>query len=187
MRSFEKLIYQPMIKNSCVFLDRDGVLNAERGDYTYRTEDFDVLPGVPEALQKLKAAGFLLIVVTNQAGIAKGLYTKENVLACHQKLQQACNNCLDALYFAPMHPSVSEALSRKPDSLMLEKAIAKFKIDPAASWLIGDRYRDLMAAQKAGVKAILVGEGEEKAFLIQFKDLPEAAAYILAQQKNRLT
>src|SRR4051812_6709768 len=123
-------------KKACVFLDRDGVLNAERGEYTFRTEDFEILPGVPEALKLLKESGFLLIVITNQAGIAKGLYTKENVFACHEKLQKACGNLIDALYFAPLHPSVSESLSRKPDSLMLEKAIAKFNIDPENSWLV---------------------------------------------------
>src|SRR5687767_9623731 len=111
-------------KTKAIFLDRDGVLNAERGDYTYRLEEFEVLPGVPEALKLLKEHGYLLIVVTNQGGIAKGLYTKEEVFACHEKLQQACGHIIDALYYAPSHPSVSESLSRKPDSLMLEKAIA---------------------------------------------------------------
>ncbi|MDX5437853.1 MAG: HAD-IIIA family hydrolase, partial [Pontibacter sp.] len=70
----------------CVFLDRDGVLNRERGDYTYSLEHFEVLPHVPEALKMLKENGYLLIVVTNQAGVAKGLYQKSDVLACHQKL-----------------------------------------------------------------------------------------------------
>ena len=65
-----------MQKQKCVFLDRDGVLNRERGDYTYKLEDFEVLPGVPEALALLKENGFLLIVVTNQAGVAKGLYQR---------------------------------------------------------------------------------------------------------------
>jgi D-glycero-D-manno-heptose 1,7-bisphosphate phosphatase len=64
------------MQQKCVFLDRDGVLNRERGDYTYTLEDFEVLPGVPEALALLKQNGYMLIVVTNQGGIAKGLYTK---------------------------------------------------------------------------------------------------------------
>ena len=166
----------------CVFLDRDGVLNAERGDYTYRTEDFEILSGVPEALKLLKENGFLQIVITNQAGIAKGLYMKEHVLACHEKLQQACGNAIDAIYYAPMHPSVSESLSRKPDSLMLEKAIAKFNIDPERSWLVGDRKRDLEAAGKVNVKAILVGEGETFAHPLREKDLLAAARFILSQQ-----
>src|SRR5688572_23291878 len=106
-----------MEKRACIFLDRDGVLNRERGEYTYLTEDFEVIPGVPEALKLLKEKGFLLIVITNQAGIAKELYNRQHVFACHRKLQHACDNVLDALYYAPLHPSVSESLARKPDSL----------------------------------------------------------------------
>src|SRR5688572_17454743 len=143
MVSFETNMEKEQNGRPCVFLDRDGVLNAERGDYTYRTEDFEIINGVPEALNLLKENGYLLIVITNQAGIAKGLYTKEQVFACHDKLQHACGNIIDALYFAPLHPTVSESLSRKPDSLMLEKAIAKFNIDPEKSWLVGDKKRDL--------------------------------------------
>lgn len=167
-------------KRKCVFLDRDGVLNAERGEYTYRTEDFEVLPWVPEALELLKANGFLLIIVTNQGGIAKGVYTKEAVFACHQKLQQACGDLIDALYYAPGHPAVSESLSRKPDSLMLEKAIARFNIDPERSWLIGDRKRDLEAAAKVGVKSILVGAEEALVHELREEDLLAAARFIVA-------
>lgn len=166
----------------CVFLDRDGVLNAERGEYTFRTEEFEILPGVPEALKLLKESGFLLIVITNQAGIAKKLYTKEHVFACHQKLQQACGNLIDGLYFAPLHPSVSESLMRKPDSLMLEKAIARFNIDPERSWLVGDRKRDLEAAAKVNVKAILVGEEETCRAQYREKDLLAAARLIISRR-----
>ncbi|MCC9167146.1 D-glycero-alpha-D-manno-heptose-1,7-bisphosphate 7-phosphatase [Pontibacter harenae] len=168
-----------MQKQKCVFLDRDGVLNRERGDYTYIIEDFEVIPGVPEALRLLKQHGFLLIVVTNQAGIAKGRYTKEDVLACHQKLQNSCDSLIDAIYMAPSHPSFSESLSRKPDSLMLERAIAKYNIDADASWLVGDSIRDLLAAAKVGVKAILVGPHEMGTYQNQVQDLFEATKLIL--------
>ena len=166
-----------------MFLDRDGVLNVERGDYTYQVDEFEVMPGVPEALQLLKKAGYLLIVVTNQGGIAKGLYNKEAVLACHEKLQQACGNLLDALYYAPSHPSVSESLSRKPDSLMLEKAMARFNIAPENSWLIGDRKRDLEAAAKVNVKSILAGHEETFPHPFRENDLLAAARFILRQEK----
>lgn len=170
-----------MTKNKCVFLDRDGVLNEERGDYTFKPEDFVVVPGVVEALQALKARGFLLVVVTNQGGIAQGLYGKADVLACHNKLQQACGHLIDYLYYAPAHPSVSASLARKPDSLMLERALARFHIDPARSWLVGDRLRDIAAARKVGVPAILVGEEETApAGVPQLADLAAAARYILA-------
>ncbi len=167
------------MKNKAVFLDRDGVLNEERGDYTWRLEDFIVKPEVPQALALLKNAGYLLIVITNQAGIAKGLYTKEDVLACHEKLQQASGNLVDALYFAPGHPSVSESLRRKPDSLMLEKAMAKFSIDPATSWMVGDQLRDLQAAANCGVKGILVGAWPEGTAEKQTSDVLAAAQIIL--------
>ncbi|TPE39567.1 D-glycero-alpha-D-manno-heptose-1,7-bisphosphate 7-phosphatase [Pontibacter mangrovi] len=169
-----------MQKQKCVFLDRDGVLNRERGDYTYALEDFEVLPGVPEALRLLKKNGYLLIVVTNQGGVAKGLYNKANVLACHQKLQHACGSLIDAHYMAPGHPNFSASLARKPDSLMLEKAIAKYNIDPAQSWLVGDSLRDLEAAEKVGVRGILVGDKYEPgAHVWQLHDLWEAAQFIL--------
>ncbi|RNI29332.1 D-glycero-alpha-D-manno-heptose-1,7-bisphosphate 7-phosphatase [Rufibacter latericius] len=168
-------------KRKAVFLDRDGVLNVERGDYTWRTQDFDVCPGVPEALVLLKQHHYLLIVVTNQAGITKGLYTKADVMACHAKLQDACGQLIDDLYMAPGHPSVSESLLRKPDSLMLERAIAKYNLDPAACWLVGDQPRDVKAAGKCGVPAVLVGPHPSGTHPFQKKDLLEAAQWIVSQ------
>ncbi|PTX21055.1 D-alpha,beta-D-heptose 1,7-bisphosphate phosphatase [Pontibacter mucosus] len=171
-----------MQQQKCVFLDRDGVLNRERGDYTYALDDFEVLPGVPEALRLLKKNGYLLIVVTNQGGVAKGLYKKEDVLACHQKLQGACDSLIDAHYMAPGHPNYSASLSRKPDSLMLEKAIAKYNIDVEKSWMVGDSLRDLEAAEKVGVKGILVGNKYKPgAHVWQLADLWEAAQFILGK------
>jgi len=168
-----------MQKQKCVFLDRDGVLNRERGDYTYALDDFEVLPGVLDALKLLRQHGFLLIVVTNQGGVAKGLYKKEDVLACHQKLQQECEALIDALYYAPSHPAYSESLSRKPDSLMLERAMARYDIDPLQSWMVGDSIRDVEAAAKVGVPSILVGDKYEPgAHTFEAKDLWEAAQVI---------
>ena len=166
--------------NKAVFLDRDGVLNREVGTYVWEPAKFEVLPGVPESLTRLKAAGYFLIVVTNQAGIAKGLYTAADVQACHAKLQQAVGGIIDALYFAPGHPSVSESLRRKPDSLMLEQALARFKLDAARCWLVGDRLRDMAAAEKAGVRGLLVGPDEPVGFLPRATDLPAATDFILA-------
>ncbi|WP_242693330.1 D-glycero-alpha-D-manno-heptose-1,7-bisphosphate 7-phosphatase [Sabulibacter ruber] len=171
-----------LIKNKAVFLDRDGVLNVERGDYTWKTLDFEVCPGVPEALKLLKQHGYHLIVVTNQAGITKGLYTKADVLACHEKLQAACGNALDALYMAPGHPSHSESLSRKPNSLMLERAIARFNLEPAACWLVGDQPRDIEAAAKCGVTGVLVGPHPAGTYIHQQQDLLAAAEWIINSQ-----
>ncbi|RNI28353.1 HAD family hydrolase [Rufibacter immobilis] len=173
---------QPL-KRKAVFLDRDGVLNVERGDYTWRPSDFEVEVGVPEALSLLKQNGYLLIVITNQAGIAKGLYTKADVLACHGKLQQTCDNAIDAIYMAPGHPSVSESLSRKPNSLMLERAMAKYRLDPSQCWFIGDQLRDVQAAQKCNIPAVLVGPYPVGTHTYQQKNLLAAAQWLLVQQK----
>ncbi|UPL47954.1 D-glycero-alpha-D-manno-heptose-1,7-bisphosphate 7-phosphatase [Hymenobacter sublimis] len=166
--------------NKAVFLDRDGVLNEEIGHYVWELEKLVVLEDVPESLARLKQAGYYLIVVTNQAGIAKGLYTAAEVEACYQKLQQATDHALDACYFAPSHPSVSESLLRKPDSLMLEKALARFQLDPDQCWMVGDRLRDMQAGHKVGVRGILVGSSEPATYQPRVANLRAATNLILA-------
>lgn len=147
----------------CIFLDRDGVLNEEIGNYVFRQEDFRIVAGVPEALQKLKAAGFLLIIITNQSGIAKGLYSKNEVLACHEILQKECNYLIDDIYFSPHHEDFTTAsLLKKPDSLMIEKAMAKYNIDPSKSWMVGDQPRDIEAGKKAGLKTIFISQQKKE-------------------------
>jgi D-glycero-D-manno-heptose 1,7-bisphosphate phosphatase len=171
-------------KRKCVFLDRDGVLNEDRSDYLYRLEDLIIPDGVTEALQLLKNAGYLLIVITNQAGIAKGLYGPEAVYAIHEKMQEASGNALDDLYFSPYHPQYSgNSLSRKPGSLLLEKAMAKYDVDPDRSWMIGDRDRDMEAGQKAGLKTIhIIPETGTSAGDFAAIDLLAAARIILECQ-----
>jgi D-glycero-D-manno-heptose 1,7-bisphosphate phosphatase len=175
--------------NKCVFLDRDGVLNEEIGDYVYTLDKLLIPPGMPEALQRLKRAGYVLVVVTNQAGIAKGLYTAKEVEQCHQKIQEACSHVLDALYYCPYHPDYdSESIARKPGSLMLEKAIARFDIDTSQSWLVGDRQRDIEAGLKVGVEGIFITEGKEKCPIASYqaKSLYEAADIILETKKSKI-
>lgn len=139
-----------------VFLDRDGIINEERGDYVWELGDFIIVDGIIEVLREMKSRGFLLIVVTNQAGIAKGIYTREQMHALHDYFQEKSGGLIDHFYFAPGHPSVSESLMRKPDSLMWEKAMAKFNIDPKQSWMVGDKERDLVPAKKLGIRTIRV-------------------------------
>ena len=165
--------------NKAVFLDRDGVLNEEMGDYVWTPDRFRICPGVPESIARLKAAGYYLIVVTNQAGIAKGLYNRADVQACHELLQQACGYQLDALYFSENHPSVSESIFRKPDSGMLEKAVARFRLDPAQCWLVGDRARDIEAGARLGVRGILVGHSEPVDYSPRVADLQAATELML--------
>lgn len=167
--------------NKAIFLDRDGVLNDEIGDYVWELDKFIVSPGVPESLARLKAAGYYLVVVTNQAGIAKKLYTAVDVLACQDKLQAACGHLLDALYFSEAHPNVSDSILRKPDSGMFEKAVARFHLDVTQCWIIGDRYRDMEAGAKIGVRGIMVGQTEAVDFVPRVADLRAATDMILAQ------
>ncbi|MCC5931635.1 MAG: HAD-IIIA family hydrolase [Cyclobacteriaceae bacterium] len=142
--------------NKCIFLDRDGVLNRERGDYTFQLQDFEVLPGVSECLASFKKHGFLLIVVTNQAGISKGLYSTQMMNACHLKLQKEVNYAIDDIFYCRWHPSVSKSLSRKPQTLMFEKACALYNIDCHQSWMIGDRPGDIEAGISMALRTILI-------------------------------
>lgn len=172
------------MKHKAVFLDRDGILNVERGDYVWLLEDFKIVPGIIEVLKKLKADGYLLIVITNQAGITKGRYTREEMRKCHDYFQEKTGDIIDHFYYAPNHPSFSESLLRKPDSLMWEKAIARYDIDIENSWMIGDKERDLIPAQKLGMKTIrafLEGfyeEGETTIGDFSVKDLREVETII---------
>lgn len=172
------------MKNKCIFLDRDGVLNEEIGTYVFETEDIVIPKGMPEALQKLKKAGYFLVVVTNQAGIAMEKYTRQHVWACHEKIQAACGHVLDALYFCPHHPDYNTAsLLRKPDSLMIEKAMARFNIDPAQSWMVGDRNRDIEAGLKQNIRGIFITihEPAPTSAVYVAENLLDAAEFILSR------
>nr|WP_295926032.1 HAD family hydrolase [uncultured Dyadobacter sp.] len=172
-----------MTYNKCVFLDRDGVLNEDCPDYLYELEKLVIPEGVPEALRLLKDAGYLLIVITNQAGIAKGLYTAADVYAIHEAMQNVSDNALDDLYFSPYHPAYSgNSLSRKPGSLLIEKAMAKYDIDPAQSWMIGDRDRDMEAGKNVGLKTVhIIPNAEDSTGDYTAVNLLEAARLILQQ------
>ncbi len=172
-------------QNPAIFLDRDGVLNEDRVNYAYDIEHFKVLPGVTETLVKLNNAGFILIVVTNQSGIAQNIYTVEQMKVCHQYLQKLCSHSIDHFYYSPLHPSVSASLMRKPNSLMFEKAIAKFNIDISSSWMIGDKERDIIPAQRMGIKTIRIGETLENEVKADYMapNLPDASVIILNHQK----
>lgn len=146
-------------RNKAIFLDRDGVVNKERGDYTWLEKDFMLNDGLVQALKTFQDAGFLLIVISNQSGIAKGIYSKEDVELLHRHLINTLKKegiGLLEIYYCPHHPTVSKCLCRKPDSMLLEKAIARFGIDPQKSWFIGDAQRDTEAGQKAGVRSLQI-------------------------------
>lgn len=153
-----------------IFFDRDGVLNREIGDYVCRIEDFEVLTDSVASIQLAKSHGFKVIIITNQGGIDKDLYTAEELASFHQVLIDACEAAgteIDDIYFCPHHPIKGKCLCRKPDSLMLEKAIAKHRLDPSKCLMIGDTERDMKAAEKAGVKGLLIQPNTEKLHLLE--------------------
>ena len=168
-----------MAKNRCVFLDRDGVLNKDYVDYVYSEEKLIILPGVSKALSKLKEMGYLLIVITNQSGIAQGIYSEKDMHNVHALMQKYWGNLIEEFYFAPGHPTVSESLSRKPGSLMFERAIAKYNIDVSRSWMIGDKDRDLIPAKKMKLKTIQVDHDDSTHADYKVKDLTEAVDQIV--------
>ena len=170
------------MKNKCIFLDRDGVLNVDRVDYVYRMEEFIIPPGVGEALRALKDAGYLLIVITNQSGIAKGIYQREDVYLIHNAIQEGTGVELDDIYFCPYHEKFdSHSLTRKPGSLMIEKAAAKYEVDMDASWMVGDHERDITAGTRAGLRTIrLAPQGTETKATHLVDDLLAASKIILA-------
>jgi len=170
------------MKNKCIFLDRDGVLNVDRVDYVYRMEEFIIPPGVGEALRALKDAGYLLIVITNQSAIAKGIYKREDVYLIHNAIQEGTGVELDDIYFCPYHEKFdSHSLTRKPGSLMIEKAAAKYEVDMDASWMVGDHERDITAGTRAGLRTIrLAPSGTETKATHLVDDLLAASKIILA-------
>ncbi|RXK48910.1 D-glycero-alpha-D-manno-heptose-1,7-bisphosphate 7-phosphatase [Aquirufa rosea] len=168
--------------NKCVFLDRDGVLNVDRVDYVYHLGHFVIPDGVVEALKVLKDAGYLLIVITNQSGIAKGIYERKDVWLIHEALQEACGGRLDDLYFCPYHELYDSAsLTRKPGSLLIEKAVAKYHVDMSQSYMVGDHERDVLAGKRAGLRTIRIAEEgtlTEANYVV--KDLLAASKIILS-------
>lgn len=172
------------MKSKCIFLDRDGVLNVDNPNYTYRVADFKIIPGVVDALAVLKKSGFLLVVVTNQSGIAKGIYTQTQVEECHNYFQERCGGLIDHFYFSPYHRTVTESLATKPGTLMFEKAISRFNIDIQSSWMIGDRGRDIIPARMLGIKTIQIGDEVEPENLADYRvDNLQGAAQIILSMK----
>lgn len=145
-----------------IFLDRDGTLNIEKG-YLHQWADWEWLPGASDALAALKQNGFKLIVVTNQAGVARGYYDETAVAALHCQVNRDLKRrgaAIDAFYYCPHHPDISGACAcRKPAPGMLTAAAADLYVDLAGSYMIGDKILDMEAGLAAGCRCILVRTG----------------------------
>ncbi|GFO60422.1 D,D-heptose 1,7-bisphosphate phosphatase [Geomonas silvestris] len=183
-----------MGKHRAVFLDRDGTINVEV-EYLSQAADFQLIPGVPWALKCLKDAGYLLVVVTNQSGIARGYYDEAALADIHEHMHRdlaSFGASLDACYFCPHHPehgtgdNRTDCGCRKPLPGMLQQAAEDLDIDLAASFMIGDKLGDIEAGIAAGCTPMLVLTGygnHEVAKLPEgvavFPDLQAAAEAIL--------
>ncbi len=142
-----------------IFLDRDGVVNEERGDYTWRIEDFRLTIGLKMFIRLVQEKGFEVIIISNQGGVLKGIYTTEEVEKVHQFLHDELakeNLFLTDIYYCPHHPNSGKCLCRKPGSIMLEKAIARYAVDVTESYFIGDSNRDVEAGERVGLTCIKV-------------------------------
>ncbi|OQY24648.1 MAG: D-glycero-beta-D-manno-heptose-1,7-bisphosphate 7-phosphatase [Desulfobacteraceae bacterium 4572_35.2] len=155
-----------------VFLDRDGTINVER-DYLFRCEEFEFISGVPEAIKKLNDAGFLVVVVTNQSGVARGYYSEADVMLLHDFVEQQLalySARVDGFYFCPHHPDKGQppyrkvCRCRKGAAGMLLDAARDFQIDLSQSYIVGDKLADVEAGLAVDSTPILVltGHGERE-------------------------
>lgn len=156
-----------------VFLDRDGLINrkAAEHDYVKCLNEFFFLPDVPEAIARLNRAGYLVFVVTNQRGIARGLMSAADLQSIHEKMcaeLQSCGAHIDGIYVCPH--DIGQCHCRKPDIGLFLQAERDFQIDKAGSWMVGDSDSDVEAGKRYGVQTI------------KTIDLPGAVKQILEEQ-----
>lgn len=151
-----------------IFFDRDGVLNHDEG-YTYRIEDFRWMPGAMKSIKLCNDRGWLVIVVTNQAGIARGYYDENALTTLHDWMQNQLREQgahIDAFYHCPHHPEGSipklaiSCSCRKPEPGMLLRALQEWPIDPTCAFLVGDKMSDIEAAKRADIKSMLFTNGD---------------------------
>lgn len=156
-------------KRKAVFLDRDGTINVEK-DYLFRIEDFEFLPGVLDGLQLLRQAGYLLIIITNQSGIARGYYTEEdyNKLTAWMLDQFKQDGIeISKVYHCPHHPRAAveryrkDCNCRKPGLGLFEKAIKDFDLDLSGCYAIGDKMRDCEICVNSGCHGFVIGSNED--------------------------
>ena len=155
------------MKRPAVFIDRDGTISEEVG-YVNHPSRFRVFPYSGEAIRILNENGWLAILITNQAGVARGYFAEDVILKVHEQLQRDLQNDsarLDAIYYCAHHPSVGEppyrldCECRKPKTGLIEHATRDFDIDIDASWMAGDRYSDVQFARNAGLRSAFLLSG----------------------------
>lgn len=151
-----------------VFLDRDGTLIVDRG-YVHRVEDLAFIDGAVDAIAALNRQGWLVIVVTNQSGVARGYYSETDVERFHRAMRAELAKAgarVDAFYHCPYHPTAGlgryrrDSPMRKPATGMFVRACDDYAIDVEASWMVGDKLDDMRFARAAGLRGILVQTGQ---------------------------
>lgn len=185
--------HSPRSKTSipAVFLDRDGTVNVEK-NYLHKITDWQLVAGAENAIKQLKDVGYLVVVVSNQAGIARGMYGADDVNLLHEFVNSELAKIgtkIDAFYFCPHHPEIAIPCDcRKPSPKMIIEAAEALNIDLTKSWMVGDKKIDIEAGIAAGVLPILVrtgyGREEEKTLsssIIVVDNLPAAAQFILGK------
>ena len=176
------------MKRPALFMDRDGTISEEVG-YVNHPSRFRLFPYSADAIKLLNESGWLAIVVTNQAGVARGYFSEAVIINVHDQLSkdlEAASAKLDAIYYCAHHPSVGEPPyrfdcdCRKPKPGLIDRAAADFEIDLERSWMVGDRYGDVELAQNAGLHSALVlsgyGRGEWEYQRGSWKLEPEVVA-----------
>ncbi len=161
-----------MINKPACFFDRDGVLNIDKG-FVYKYEDFEWIEGAIDAIKFLKENDYYIFVVTNQSGIARGMYSIEDVNILHQSINTHLmkhGTKIDDFFISPSHPDFKNKFSnlfnlRKPETGMLDLAFKKWKFDKEKSFLLGDKLTDIECAEKFGIKGFLYEDGNLCTFL----------------------
>jgi len=141
-----------------IFLDRDGVINKKKSDHVKSVEEFQIFPFAIEAIKKINQLGFLVIIITNQSAINRGLMTHHDLDTIHQELQKSLkknSGYVDAFYYCP-HRSDENCTCRKPKSGLIKKAIDDFGINIENSWVIGDSEIDMEAGKSINCKTLKV-------------------------------
>lgn len=195
------------MKRPALFMDRDGTVSEEVG-YVNHPSRFRVFPYSADAIKLLNDSGWLAIVVTNQAGVARGYFAEDVIMRVHEQLRadlEKSGATLDAIYYCAHHPSVGEPPyrldcdCRKPKTGLIDRAAADFEIDLQRSWMVGDRYGDIELAQNAGLHAAFVlsgygrGEWEYQRALWKLEpelvaeNLLEAARTVIERDRARAT
>jgi D-glycero-D-manno-heptose 1,7-bisphosphate phosphatase len=153
--------------NRAVFLDRDGTVTEEVG-YLDRLDKLRLIPGAARAVRKLNDAGFKVVLVTNQSGVARGYFPESLVREAHEALARMLAEegaRLDGVYYCPHHPTAGNSVytavcdCRKPSTGLLDRAARDLDIDLSSSFMVGDKWSDVELGRRAGTASILVGTG----------------------------